>query len=288
LSRDKGGRSDVTGEQTGEQTERKSGSSTDTVRVVIISILVALGVRTFVVEPFKIPSGSMIPTLLVGDYILVNKFAYGLRMPFTGKEIVPVGHPERGDVVVFRYPDGPNVDYIKRVIGLPGDTVEIKSGRVWVNGQIVDRLPEDNFSYRDYADSQRRVTVLRFREINPEGREYTILQQALNPRLATERRWEVPEDSYFMLGDNRDSSRDSRFWDNPFVADELLRGKAFIVHWSWVIASGGQPDRGFLADFLHTLGRVITFQVERVRWDRIGRRVDGVAEPGDADLDDPA
>jgi len=277
----------VAAEQTGDQAERKSGSSTDTVRVLVISMLIALGVRTFVVEPFKIPSGSMIPTLLVGDYILVNKFAYGLRMPFTGQELVPVGKPQRGDVVVFRYPDGPNIDYIKRVVGLPGDTVEIKSGRLWVNGQIIDRVPEADFSYRDYP-SQRRVTSLRFREISPEGREYTVLHQPLNGRMGAERRWRVPEDSYFMLGDNRDRSRDSRFWDHPFVTDELLRGKAFVVHWSWVIAAGGQPERGFLADFLHTLGRVVTFQVEKIRWDRIGRGVDGVAEPGSVDLDEDA
>ena len=272
-------------EQTGEQTERKSGSSTDTVRVVAISMLIALSVRTFVVEPFKIPSGSMIPTLLVGDYILVNKFAYGLRMPFSGQELVPIGKPERGDVVVFRYPDGPETDYIKRVIGLPGDTVELKSNRVWINGQVVDRVAEQDFTYRDY-DAQSRATSLRFREINPEGREYTILQQQMNGRLAREQRWQVPEDSYFMLGDNRDRSRDSRFWEHPFVSDELLRGRAFVVHWSWVIASGGQPERGFVADFLHTLGRVLTFQVEKVRWDRIGRSVDGVAEPGSVDLEE--
>ena len=272
-------------EQTGEQAERKQGSSTDTVRVLVVSLMIALGVRTFVVEPFKIPSGSMIPTLLVGDYILVNKFAYGLRMPFTGRELVSVGKPERGDVVVFRYPDDRNVDYIKRVIGLPGDTIELKQGRLWVNGQIIDRLAEDDFTYRDY-DQERRVTSLRFREVNPEGREYTILQEPLNGRLGSERRWVVPDDSYFMLGDNRDRSRDSRFWEHPFVTPDLLRGRAFVVHWSWVITSGGQPERGFVSDFLHTLGRVLTFQVEKVRWDRIGRGVDGVADPGSVDLDE--
>jgi len=218
----------VAAEQTGEQAERKQGSSTDTVRVLVVSLMIALGVRTFVVEPFKIPSGSMIPTLLVGDYILVNKFAYGLRMPFTGRELVPIGKPDRGDVVVFRYPDGPNVDYIKRVIGLPGDTIEIKQGRLWVNGQIVDRLAEDDFTYRDY-DQERRVTSLRFREVNPEGREYTILQEPLNGRLGSERRWVVPDDSYFMLGDNRPRSSDSREFGQ--VPARLVRGRVDLRLW---------------------------------------------------------
>ena len=252
--------------------ERPKG---DTLRAFAFAILLALGVRAFVLEPFKIPSGSMIPTLLVGDYILVNKFAYGIRMPFTGRVIVPIGEPSRGDVVVFRFPDNPSLDFIKRVVGIPGDKIEMRGDRLWVNDQLVDRRPEGDFTYRDYGMGGT-TTARRFVERNVEGDEYTILQ-AETPRLQSEQGpWVVPEGHYFMMGDNRDNSEDSRKWQNTFVSTEQLKGRAFMVHWSWVVDGGSSRD-GFVADFLHTLGKVLTFQVDEFRWDRIGRSVDGVA-----------
>ncbi len=249
----------------------------ETVRALAIAVVLALGIRSFVVEPFKIPSGSMIPTLLVGDYIIVNKFAYGVREPFSGRLLIPVSKPKRGDVVVFRYPDNPRIDYIKRIVGIPGDKVEIREGRLWVNGQVVDRIPEGEFVYFDY---QQRSDVVkrRYREIAADGTEYTVIQNLRPPSVSHTRQWIVPPDRYFMMGDNRDNSRDSRLWDNPFVSPEQIKGHAVRVHWSWVVGPAGGVERGFLADFLNTLWRVLTFQVEEVRWHRIGRRVGGLAD----------
>ncbi len=248
----------------------------ETLRAFGIAILIAFAVRTFVVEPFKIPSGSMIPTLLVGDYILVNKFAYGVRMPFTGDVLMSMGEPSRGDVVVFRYPDDPRIDYIKRVIGLPGDQVRVAGEEVWVNGEQLDHRAEEGYSVRNYTSGLREAK-LRYVERNIEGDEYTIIHDRIS-RLRDAREWTVPPGSYFMMGDNRDNSRDSRKWNNPFVRMDQLKGRAFMVHWSWVIGDGTSGDN-FVVDLFQTLWRLITFQVEEIRWERIGRRIDGTAEP---------
>lgn len=260
-----------------EAIQETRGSAFDTVKALALAIVLALGIRSFLFEPFKIPSGSMIPTLVVGDYIVVNKLSYGVRLPITGTLLVELGAPQRGDVVVFRYPDDPSIDFIKRVVGIPGDTVRIREGRLFVNGQLVDRVEEGSYEYLDY---QRGATVQsrRYREINADGAEYTILRDPR--RLASTPRgpWVVPKGMYFMMGDNRDNSRDSRVWSQHFVASHQLKGRAMFVHWSWVISSEPGLERGFLADFIHTLFRVITFQVEEIRWERIGRSVAGVAD----------
>lgn len=255
--------------------KRKSNPTLETVRAVGLAVLLALGIRSFVVEPFKIPSGSMIPTLLVGDYIIVNKFSYGIRDPFKGSLLIPMDEPRRGDVIVFRFPDDERQDFIKRVVGVPGDTIEIRDDRLWINGQLVDQVPEGEYTYRDYARGSE-VARHRFREINPDGVEYTVLRKP-GSRHRVRGPWVVPPDSYFMMGDNRDSSRDSRAWRNTYVDRSQIKGKAVRVHWSWVI--GGQDgDRSFLADLVNTLYRVATFEVEEIRWHRIGRRVDGIAD----------
>jgi signal peptidase I len=246
----------------------------DTFRAFAFAIVLALGVRAFVLEPFKIPSGSMIPTLLVGDYILVNKFAYGIRLPFTGRELVPIGEPSRGDVVVFRFPDNPSLDFIKRVVGVPGDTVALRDGRVWVNGEQVEQQSAGEFTYTDYS-AQGEATAERFIERNADGEEYTILRRP-GGSLSTQQEWSVPDGHYFMMGDNRDNSQDSTKWRNTFVSKDQLKGKAFLVHWSWVV-DGGRSEDGFVADFLHTLLKVVTFQVDEIRWSRIGRSVEGLA-----------
>lgn len=174
---------------------------------ICIAILLALFIRTFVVQAFKIPSGSMLPTLLIGDHLLVNKFIYGIRMPFSGKVLIPYKKPERGDVVVFRYPKDRSIDYIKRVVGTPGDTIEIRAKKVLVNGEAV-------------ADPHAHIS-------SP-----AILSAASSPRdnfgpvL-------VPEGRIFVMGDNRDNSYDSRFWG--FVDQQDILGKAFILYWSWDI-----------------------------------------------------
>ncbi len=174
---------------------------------ICVAILLALFIRTFVVQAFKIPSGSMLPTLQIGDHLLVNKFIYGVRMPFTGKILVPIKHPKYGDVVVFRFPKDRSVDYIKRVIGTPGDTVEIKDKKVFINGKPVENS-HAHFSSNVVLDAKASP------------------RDNLGPIL-------VPDDHLFVMGDNRDNSYDSRFWG--FVDQRDVLGKAFILYWSWDI-----------------------------------------------------
>jgi signal peptidase I len=174
---------------------------------ICIAVLLALFIRTFVVQAFKIPSGSMLPTLLIGDHLLVNKFIYGIKMPFTGKILVPIKQPARGDVVVFRFPKDRSIDYIKRVIGTPGDTVEIRDKKVYVNGKPIDD-PHAYFS---------STTILNAK---------TSPRDNFGPVL-------VPDNHIFVMGDNRDNSYDSRFWG--FVDQRDVLGEAFILYWSWDI-----------------------------------------------------
>ncbi|MDF2444778.1 MAG: signal peptidase [Moraxellaceae bacterium] len=181
-------------------------------------LAVVLVLRSFLYEPFTIPSGSMLPTLHVGDYILVNKYAYGLRLPVLGTEIVPVGKPERGDVMVFKYPENPKQNFIKRVVAVPGDVVRIEGGKVFVNGQALSRaaveFPGAESWERYHRETSGKVEHLVRQE---EGREGSSPQGE----------WQVPADSYFMLGDNRDNSRDSRYWG--FVPDHFIVGKASMI-----------------------------------------------------------
>lgn len=183
-------------------------------------LAVVLVLRSFLAEPFTIPSGSMLPTLQVGDYIVVNKFAYGLRLPVAGTKIVDIGEPQRGDIVVFRFPMHPSTSYIKRLVGLPGDHVAYRQGTLFINGQVVEK------------------TFLR-REVLLEGGAEMLYTETLGAQPFTMRRvegrepfgpaWEVvvPAGNYFMMGDNRDNSTDSRAWG--FVPDSLIVGKAFYI-----------------------------------------------------------
>jgi signal peptidase I len=266
-------------EANGEGESSKAPPRFETVRAILWAGLIALAIRSFVVEPFKIPSGSMIPTLLVGDYVLVNKFAYGIRLPITGQLLIPVGKPARGDVMVFRFPDDPSQDFIKRVVGMPGDRIEIRDRHVVINGQPIDDKAEGEYKYPANDSAEPRVAQ-RFLEKNPEGVEYTVLQfipeQA--PRMEPTGPWIVPADQYFMMGDNRDNSADSRRWRHSFVSPEAIKGKAFLIHWSWVVASNDHENRSFIGDLLFTVWRVVTFQVEEIRWNRIFHRVNGPAD----------
>lgn len=172
---------------------------------IIIAILVAFFIRTFVVQAFKIPSGSMKPTLLIGDHLLVNKFIYGVKLPYFRNTVIPLGDPKRDDVIVFIYPEDRSKDFIKRVIGLPGDTIEIRNKKIFVNGQ----------PYKDghgvYVDD-------------------FILPGVVQPRDNYGPQT-VPAGKLFVMGDNRDQSYDSRFWG--FVEQKDVMGKAFIIYWSW-------------------------------------------------------
>jgi signal peptidase I len=198
-------------------------------------ILIVLLVRSFLAEPFRIPSSSMMPTLLIGDFILVNKFAYGLRLPVLDKKVVAIGEPARGDVVVFRFPRNPSQDYIKRVIGLPGDEIVYRNKTLWVNGEQVDARPVGRYvgsgSGRDMTGAELRIESL-------PGVEHRILQKSAPAYMPQgEGLWKVPEGQYFVMGDNRDNSEDSRYWG--FVPEANLVGKAFLIWMNWDGRNGG-------------------------------------------------
>lgn len=190
-------------------------------------LLIVFLLRGFLVEPFRIPSGSMLPTLLVGDFILVNKFVYGVRLPVTKWKLLAVDDPQRGDVAVFRYPGDPSIDYIKRIVGIPGDTIRYRDKQLYLNGKPVPR------SLLEWIEGEQRLV---FSE-NLAG--YTHLMQHLNDRRLPdlEGEWVVPDGSYFVMGDNRDNSLDSRKW--RFVPEGNLVGKAFMIWMSWDAESWG-------------------------------------------------
>jgi len=210
-------------------------------------LLIVFLLRSFLAEPFKIPSSSMRPTLEVGDFILVNKFVYGIRLPIIERKIVPLGDPQRGDVVVFRYPVNPSQDFIKRVIGVGGDVVEYRDKQLRVNGQPWPQTAEGTYSY---LEGMRFDTLERKLETTaaPAGRQHTI---GVNPQAQpvyplnvrqfpsrencdyNERGFtcKVPAGHYLMMGDNRDNSDDSRYWG--FVPDDHIRGKAFFIWFNW-------------------------------------------------------
>ncbi|OGU18235.1 MAG: signal peptidase I [Geobacteraceae bacterium GWC2_53_11] len=187
-----------------EQIKRK-GLIREYAESIAIAILLALVIRTYLVQAFKIPSGSMEDTLAIGDHLLVSKFVYGTKIPFVDARVLTVRDPRQGDVVVFEYPEDPSKDFIKRVIGVPGDVVEGKEKRVYVNGKL-------------YANPH---------EVH---KEKDIIPKEMNPR-DTFGPITVPANSYFVMGDNRDRSYDSRFW--KFVRRDQIKGLAFIKYWSW-------------------------------------------------------
>jgi len=184
------------------------------VEALAVALVLALFIRTFVVQAFKIPSESMVNTLLVGDHLLVSKFAYGIKLPFVDKPVIDTGNPDRGDVIVFEYPKNRELDYIKRIIGLPGDVIELKNNVVYRNGQALD-------------EPYKRL------DAGPLGGGTKASYGPIT----------VPADQYFVMGDNRDHSEDSRYWG--FVPREFIRGKAWVIYWSY---AGGTE----------------------VRWDRLG------------------
>ena len=179
---------------------KKKSVIRDWVESIVVAFILAMVIRTFVVQAFKIPTGSMRTTLLEGDLILVNKFIYGARIPFAGLNLPALRQPKRGDVIVFIYPESPKKDFIKRLVGLPGETVEIKSGTIYINGKP---LADSVFNQRYYYNR------------GEFGREDNKIK--------------VPEDSFFVLGDNSASSQDSRYWG--FVPRKNLLGKALVIYW---------------------------------------------------------
>ena len=195
-------------------------------------ILIVFVMRSFLVEPFRIPSGSMMPTLLVGDFILVNKFTYGVRLPVAGTKILDLGEPERGDVVVFRYPKDPSLDYIKRVVGLPGDRVGYFNKTIYINGKPVAQ--EDTGLYVGIGSGIESSGSSLRNEILGEV-EHQILVDTT--QRAREGEFVVPQGEYFVMGDNRDNSNDSRRWGT--VPEDHLVGKAFMIWMNLDFSAGG-------------------------------------------------
>ena len=185
--------------------KKKKSGLRENIEAILVAIVLALFIRTFVIQAFKIPSGSMKQTLLIGDHILVNKFIYGVKIPFLQTTIIPITNPKRGDIVVFKFPEDPSKDFIKRVIGVAGDVVEVRDKKVYVNNKLL------NHDFGIHTDSY-------------------ILPASVQPRdnfgpIV------VPPHSLFVMGDNRDQSYDSRFWG--FVDLKAVKGKALMIYWSW-------------------------------------------------------
>lgn len=183
----------------------KTGLIWEYAKAIITALVLALFIRAYFVQAFKIPSGSMIPTLLIGDHILVNKFIYGTKIPFSDKRILVIKKPRKGDIIVFQYPEDPDRDFIKRVIAVEGDVIESRDKIIYVNGEAVKE------PFIQHTDSS----------LKPGGLEP---RDNFGPYI-------VPKDKYFMMGDNRDQSYDSRFWG--YVDMKYIRGEALIIYWSW-------------------------------------------------------
>ncbi len=198
-------------------------------------VLIVLVVRSFVVEPFRIPSGSMMPTLLVGDFILVNKYSYGIRLPVLNRKVIDIADPARGDIVVFRYPENPSVDYIKRVVGVPGDHIAYRNKILYINGNQAEQSPVAAYVG---VGGGARMTGASHRTEDLLGVKHDILVDTRRADMNFE--FVVPEDEYFVMGDNRDNSRDSRFWGT--VPDENLVGKAFFIWMNWDSKTDGFVD----------------------------------------------
>ncbi|GAB7022017.1 signal peptidase I [Salidesulfovibrio brasiliensis] len=198
----------------------------ETVEVLVVAGLLALFIRTFIVQAFKIPSGSMLQTLQIGDHLLVSKFLYGVKAPFVDKIIIPVSNPERNDIIVFEYPQNPDVDFIKRIVGVPGDTLEIVDKQLYRNGQPV------NESFTQFTGSMVYPRPARMPDVLPPDQyaEYFNGKAHMSHRDQMPQ-ITVPEGKYFVMGDNRDGSHDSRFWG--FVDREAILGKALFIYWSW-------------------------------------------------------
>ena len=194
--------------------------------------LVVLILRSFIVEPFRIPSASMMPTLLIGDFILVNKYDYGIRLPVTDTKILENREPRRGDVVVFRYPEKPSVPFIKRVAGVPGDVISYRDKTLYINGIAMSQ--QDLGAYHSMGSGSYMGTVSLHSE-NLDGVVHDILLDPDRPSFDVDT--VVPDNQYFVLGDNRDNSKDSRYWG--FVPEQNLIGRAFFVWMNWDWKNGG-------------------------------------------------
>jgi signal peptidase I len=247
--------------------ESSNGGLWEQVSTIFFAVLIALGIRAFVIEPYRIPSGSMFPTLLIGDHLFVNKFVYGIKIPFTDIRLPGLREPERGDVVVFtvaklggqtfpadRRPDLPREEFVKRIVGLPGDHIEFRHEGVYVNGEKIPSqpLPED------FEDDQGRV--LHRNEVEMGDHDFVTLDDPY-VKLPLSDPVTVEEGRYFMMGDNRDHSKDSRVWGTVRLAE--IKGPAFVLYWSW----------NFNGSWAQLLNPWFDLFTNKMRWSRIGQGV---------------
>jgi signal peptidase I len=214
---------------------------------IVIAVILALFVRTWVVQAFKIPTGSMENNLLIGDHLLVNKFVFGPTASPVERILLPVREIRRGDVLVFKYPDEPERDFIKRVIGLPGETLELRNKKVYVNGQVLEE------------------PYVHFLEPASEGQEITSFD--VRERYGPVR---VPDDQYFVMGDNRDNSQDSRYWG--FLPRSYVKGKALMIYWSYESGREDYVETGIGAS-IKRLFSVVTHFFTRTRWERLLKQI---------------
>ncbi len=257
-------------ENVSESPERELSTAAriwEQVSTLILAVAIALMIRAFVVEPFRIPSGSMLPTLLIGDHLFVNKFIYGPKIPFTEIRLPGLREPERGDVVVFRVargehariypaderPDLPVDDFVKRIVGLPGDRIEVRRGQVYVNGERLEQLDTNE----DFVDESGRVLDIKREYLGDCDHAVLDDPRSLGMRMAPVT---VPKGRYLMMGDNRDYSNDSRVWGTVRLED--IKGPAFILYWSWDVNG----------NFLQFLNPWNWWTAEK-RWDRVFSRV---------------
>jgi signal peptidase I len=217
---------------------------------IVIAVILALFIRTFVVQAFKIPTGSMENNLLIGDHLLVNKLVFGPTRTSVERTLMPVGSIKRGDVIVFKYPEEPDRDFIKRVIGLPGETLEVREKKVYINGTPLDE-PYVHFLQPPSTSSElSEVTSFDVRE------RYGPVT--------------IPPDQYFMMGDNRDNSQDSRYWG--FLSRDLIKGKALVIYWSFESGREDYQDNSTGAA-IRGLGSVFVHFFTRTRWDRMFHQI---------------
>jgi len=217
---------------------------------IVIAVILALFIRTFVVQAFKIPTGSMEENLLIGDHLLVNKFVFGPTASALERILLPTGTIRRDDVIVFKYPEEPDRDFIKRVIGLPGETVELRDKQVYINGR---KLDEPYVHFLQPPDGQSEL------------QEVTSFDVRRNYGPVT-----VPVNQYFVMGDNRDNSQDSRYWG--FLPRELVKGKALVIYWSYEAERGDYQESGAGAT-LRGLASVFVHFFTRTRWDRMFHQI---------------
>ena len=217
---------------------------------IVIAVILALFVRTFVVQAFKIPTGSMENNLLIGDHLLVNKFVYGPARTSLERAVLPIGAIRRGDVLVFKYPEQPDRDFIKRVIGLPGDSLEVREKKVYVNGTALDEPYAHYLSPASEGSALHEVTSFDVRE------RYGPVT--------------VPPGHYFMMGDNRDNSQDSRYWG--FLPSENIKGKALLIYWSFESERDAYQQAGAGAAVRNVVS-VFTHFFTRTRWARMFRQI---------------